>query len=229
MRERLRQTSGPLTLLLALGVLGLSCGGSSALWWEKEPHAEPRAPVAATYRGGMLPAQETHAGLWREPGDAPGGWRYDLFTPPALVYTADNGWVLAPRRLATAQAGAHDGAAGHESKPELFRLQLAGYVGAPGGYRAVFVTPSGHDTWLAGAGHHFAELGLTVRRVEVLALTEAGGVAEVVARAVLWDERAATEVVVDNRAPRLAEPTVERSTAWTRQRAAASTPVADAR
>jgi hypothetical protein len=162
--------------LVALALVALL---TSRTTWRDRPPEGQRAPTSegAAYQPINWPEFARSDFVWREPV----GGAADLFAE-SLV--------------------AQQPAKGSAGQPELFRLQLAGYVGVPGDYRATLVTPDGFDTWLARPGQRFDGLGLVLKGVTVTTERDVEGVGEVVARAVLWDERTATEVVLDTRSVR---------------------------
>ncbi|MDI1249920.1 MAG: hypothetical protein PSV13_13735 [Lacunisphaera sp.] len=86
---------------------------------------------------------------------------------------------------------------------EQFRLQLAGYFGAPGDYLVAFTSPARPETLFARAGRRFADLGLTLKSFDVKKIVvepgEARPVFDVAALAVLTDDRTGGEVVLDSR------------------------------
>jgi type IV pilus assembly protein PilM len=88
-------------------------------------------------------------------------------------------------------------------KTTPFPLQLAGYLGDPGGYLVAFTSADQPETLLARRGHRFASLGLTLRSFEVRKVAvdhgDAWPVYEVAGFAVLHDENTGTEVVLDSR------------------------------
>ncbi len=92
-------------------------------------------------------------------------------------------------------------------KAEPYRLELAGYLGGPGEYLAIFVTPGQPGTRAARSGHRFDELGIELRSFEVTTqpATDAEGSAiyEAMAVATLLDEKSGEEVVLDTRHPTL--------------------------
>ena len=102
--------------------------------------------------------------------------RGDLFnpadverTPPQIVSVAGGGGceLLAVKR-------------------EPYRLQLAGYFGAPGNYTATLVSPGSAETWHAHEGQRSEALGLTLKS---FSLRRHGSGFEPSACAQIWDER----------------------------------------
>jgi type IV pilus assembly protein PilM len=88
---------------------------------------------------------------------------------------------------------------------EPYGLELAGYLGGPDDYLAVFVTPGRPGTLVARAGQHFEELGVELRNFELRRLPSASeeeaNVYEVTAFATLHEDRTSKEVVLDTRNP----------------------------
>lgn len=149
---------------------------------------------------------------WRPPPAQPAGpgWGFEVFTPPALHYDRLTGiFSVAPT---------HGAGSSHESLPvellavkrEPFRLQLAGYSGAPGNWLGFFTSPASAETLLARPGHRFEELGLSLKSLDVT--NRRGGPAsdpraeEVAGVAVLHDEKSGREVVLESRDRLYSEP-----------------------
>ena len=95
-------------------------------------------------------------------------------------------------------------------KTEPYRLQLAGYLGGPGDYRAIFTSPGQPGTMIARTGDRLEPQGVELTRFEVkkVAVTheDVWPVYEVAAEATLYDERIAGEVVLDSRGRTLLRP-----------------------
>jgi len=200
-------------LLLALAIVILGC----SLDWVRRQ--QPAARLVRNEAGSPNPPlgnfvpiapkpPAASAPAWSEPvAESRGaGWRYEVFTPPVMHYSAaTRSFALTSRQ--------ENGAGEDETKspapvlspqrPEDFRLQLAGYFGAPNDYIVAFRSPLMADTLLARVGHRFIDLELTFRSFDVrkvlVAETESGPVYEVAALATLFDERSNREVVLDSR------------------------------
>ena len=172
MMARIKQ-SGEKLLLVA--VVGLNL--ASWIWSSQQQGVIRRIrsqPVAIRFAGANSPivppariAQESP--VWPEPSaqSAGRGWVYELFTPPVIYYDGRD-------RTYTVTAPA-DWPEGKPSlgiqllavKPELYPLQLVGYVGPAHDYRATFIRPQHPQVCLVRPGHNFAELGLTFTHFEV--------------------------------------------------------------
>lgn len=197
-------------ILTGLAVLSLT---ASSVWLGRQQGELRRLralPVAAqlsglAYEPVILPLPETSIVVWpKAPAQAQGqGWLYEVFTPPVIYYNA-----LARSFTVTAPMYQGDLAVpfGLELlavQQEQFRLQLAGYCGAPGDYLAAFTSTDLPETLLARAGRRFEELGLTLKSFDVRKIVmepdEARPVYDVAALAVLTDDRTGGEVVLDSR------------------------------
>jgi hypothetical protein len=133
------------------------------------------------------------------------GWRYELFTPPAIYYNPDAHAfaVAAPRHAAPRGAPTADRSA-PVAKSGRFRLQLTGYFGTPDNYLVALVSTESGETLLVRAGRRFPELGLTLTSFEVKKVPVEHGepwpVYEVVGLATLRDEHTGAEIVLNTRA-----------------------------
>jgi hypothetical protein len=216
MRDLIRQSYDKVCFGLALAAAGLStawCG-----WQRRDaPNltAEAMAPVlsSAGYVAGNWRAPNPAVGEWPAPVTQPrgAGWLYEVFTPPVISYNpTDGSFAVAAPPPALETDGAKDGLELPGVRRQPYRLQLVGYLGEAGNYLAAFTSPRLPETLLARPGCHFAELGLTFRSLDVRQViaghNEAGPVWEVAAFAVLHDEASGTEVVLDSRTRRFADP-----------------------
>jgi len=207
---RLRKASYDKVLLgLAALVLTASC----AWWWRQQEEVRRlRAqPVAVPLTGSLyepanLKLPETQAAVWpKAPAQSQGnGWLYEVFTPPVIYYNA-----LA--RSFTVTPPMHQGDIAIPFGLELlavtqeqFRLQLAGYFGAPDDYLVAFTSPNRPETLLAREGRRFEDLGLTLKSFDVKKIVvehhDVWPVYDIAALAVLIDEQTGGEVVLDSRA-----------------------------
>ena len=117
-------------------------------------------------------------------------WRGDLFNPPDVERPS-------PQIVGIANGVGCELLA---VKREPYRLQLAGYFGAPGDYTATFVSPGSPAALQARVGHRFESLGLTLKSF-ALKRREAernSGVPdfELTACAEIWDERRQEAVIL---------------------------------
>jgi hypothetical protein len=202
-------------LLLALAMLVL---GGSLDWVRRQQtglrsiRAEATVPVLVgtgfQVTGGEAPHHAEP--FWSEPGrqSRGEGWRYEVFAPPAVFYDP-----VARDFALSVKEGPLGSPAETEFhlallavNREAFRLQLAGYFGAPGDYRVAFVSPRSPDTLLARVGDRLEMLGLVFKGFEVSRVlaghNEGAPVQEAAAIAVLQDEWNGGEVMLDSRALR---------------------------
>jgi hypothetical protein len=204
-------------LLLAAMLGAVAAGGAWA--WRQQPRlavvrGEPELPGLA----GALPAPSVFGQLpektvWAKPPaqSQGGGWLYEVFTPPVIYYhAAARTFAVTPPHYAP--AGTAETVFGLELlavKRAPYRLQLAGYFGAPGDYLAAFVSSEVPQTLLARAGRRFEELGLTLKSFDVRKVAvetdSPGPVYDIAALAVLFDEEAGTEVLLDSRSTKLTD------------------------
>lgn len=204
-----------LLLAAALGAVAAGC-----VWhWRMQSglrrvRSEPEQPALAGSAPApteLPPAFEAHA--WARPPaqSQGGGWLYEVFTPPVIYYnTAARSFAVTAPHYAAEATETVFGLELLAVKREPYRLQLAGYFGGSGDYLAAFVSAEVPQTLLARTGRRFEELGLTlrsfaVRKVAVETDGAAGPVHDIAALAVLFDEQANAEVVLDSRAPSLTD------------------------
>jgi hypothetical protein len=210
MMTRIKQSAEKLLLVTVVGLNVVSW-----IWYGQQQGVIRRIrsqPVAIRFAGANSPivppgriAQESP--VWPEPSaqSAGRGWVYELFTPPVIYYNGRD-------RTYTVTAPA-DWPEGKPSlgiqllavKPELYPLQLVGYVGPAHDYRATFIRPQHPEACLVRPGHNFAELGLTFTHFEVkkvlVPTSETGPVYEAAAFAVLTEDGTGREVWLDSRGP----------------------------
>ncbi|MBI5422619.1 MAG: hypothetical protein HZA32_00940 [Opitutae bacterium] len=203
-----------LALLALAGALA-----SAAWWWQQQPtlrrlRAErvSAALVDAPYATAALPALDAAPGAWRKPTvqSSGGGWIYELFTPPVIYYHATaRAFTVTPPTYLAEKNNLPFGLELLAVKREPFRLQLVGYVGAPGDIVAAFVSQQTPETLLARAGSRFEQLGLALRSFEVRKVNLAPGaeqpVYDVAGVATLRDERTGADITLDTRGPKLTD------------------------
>lgn len=222
-------TNLPVERCALLGALA-ACVVAAAWWWREQPAlAALRRPTAAVVlQGGAYvpPALTSDAAAraaapgraWRRPvaQSSGAGWVYEVFTPPVIYYHAGaQAFAVTPPDVLVrgpALAATGDAAFGLELlevKREPYRLQLAGYFGAPGDYLGAFVSRLVPETLLGRAGRRFAQLELALLSLEIrkfnLAPDEPVPVYEMAAVAVVHDEQAKADVTLDSRAPTYTE------------------------
>ncbi len=194
--------------------------GASVVWfWRQQAdirslHRELIRPALSgpAYATTQWPLPHAPGALWSKPPAQSRGsdWLYEVFTPPVIIYNrvAQSFEVASPHAPAKPVA-AEPGLQLLSVKIEPYRLQLVGYFGKPGDYQAAFATPHSSETILARPGHRFETLALTLKSFDVRKVAIEGGaqgpVYEVAALAVLQDEIAGTEVVLDSRTRKLTD------------------------
>lgn len=145
--------------------------------------------------------------VWAAPSvqSAGRGWVYELFSPPIIHYNAREHTytVMDPVIL-----GVEKSAFGLELlavKPELYPLQLVGYVGQKDDYRATLTRSREPGVLFVRAGHHFADLGLTLTRFAVrkflVETNETWPVYDIAAFAVFTEDQTGLAVELDSRRP----------------------------
>lgn len=203
-----------------LAVFAFAAATGATLWWWQQQaplrrlHAERVAPrfSGASYTSAATPDAIGKAKPWAKPvaQSSGAGWIYELFTPPVIYYhaTARTFTVTPPIYLGD-QTNLPFGLELLAVKREPFRLQLVGYVGAPGDYTAAFVSAQSPETLLARSGKRFDQLGLALKSFEIRRIAldprAARPVYDVAAVATLHDERNGTEVTLDTRGPKLTD------------------------
>lgn len=202
-------------------VAGASLGGllaSGAGWWAgRSQEAMLRdLPVEVRLSGenfsaAGFAAPASPVPVWSEPAAqmAGSGWVCELFAPPSLFPAA----VTPSFRVTPPVVGTENEPSSHLELLAVrlapYRLQLVGYVGAPGDYRAAFASPHLPETWLAREGWRHAQLGLTLKNFTVGRIsrsdTDGEPAVDVVATAVLADEVSGELVTLDNRRRKLTD------------------------
>lgn len=158
---------------------------------------EPKAPDA--------PAVKTET--WAAPVAQSRGrdWIYDTFTPPEIFYNSRSRQftVKPPSSLADDEVQEAFGIELVAVRPEPFRLQLIGYVGGEGTWRGTFQNMVTGEVFLASAGRRVPALGVTIRsftvRPEVIRIGDSTPSRQLVASAIVLDEKAGKEVVLNHR------------------------------
>jgi hypothetical protein len=190
--------------------------GSAAWFGPGAPAIEPvRAPLStASYVPRMSETFETKREEWAAPDGQPAGtdWVYEVFSPPRMFYDRrTQRFTLAPSEGVreggrAASEPASFGLVLLAVRPDLFRLQLIGFVGGEGDCRGVFENRDTQETMLATTGERFPKLGLAIDRFEVrrtpVPLPESMTVRRLVATAVVRDERTGESVALTDIAPR---------------------------
>lgn len=198
--EKLLLGLAALALMVSSGWLGARQGELRRL--RAEPVVAP--PVGSPYEPANLKRPDTGVAIWPKAPAQAQGWLYEVFTPPSIYYHASARAFAVTPPLPPGDLAVPFGLELLAVRPEQFRLQLAGYFGAPGEYLVAFTSPHLPETLLAREGRRFEELGLTLKSFDVRKILVEPGedrpVYDVAALAVLTDDRTGGEVVLDSRA-----------------------------
>lgn len=160
----------------------------------------PYAPLAAS-------AAAARTEVWAVPGAQSRGreWIYDTFTPPEIFYHTRSRQftVRPPSSLVDEEVIEPFGLELLSARPELFRLQLIGYVGADGTWQGTFQNVDSGEAFIAASGQRVPKLGLTIKTLDVrmqsIALPESMTTEQRVASAVVIDDKSGREVVLTHR------------------------------
>jgi hypothetical protein len=196
---------------LALLVVAGSAAGFGSLVLRRE-HADA-APLPAVqlseepYVPKAVAAVPVKVEAWPAPAPQSRGreWVYDAFSPPEIYYNARSRQfsVKPPASLVEGDASEPFGLELVGVRPEPFRLQLIGYVGAAGNWRGTFQNTRTGEVFLAAAGRRVPSLGLTIRSLEVgtqpVTVAESMTTRQRVATAVVRDEQAGRDVTLTHR------------------------------
>lgn len=136
----------------------------------------PQGDIAFSAEAPVLPAPTAPAlpsVVWKEP-TRKGQWSYDAFTSPEIYYnTRTKEFTVTPPDMPAEQdseQAALEAGFGMELlsvQPELYPLQLVGFMGGEGNYAGVFQNTRTTEHFLARSGWRIADLGLTIERFEV--------------------------------------------------------------
>ncbi len=193
--------------LLALG----SAAVCSLLIWKQISSPPPPIPRVELADVPYAPLATTAPGLRTETWSVPAAqtrgreWIYDTFTPPEIFYQARTRQftVRPPSGLMDEEVIEPFGLHLLSVRPELFRLQLIGYVGVEGTWRGTFQNMESGETFLGTSGLRVPKLGLTIKTLDVraqpIAAPESMTTQQRVATAVIVDERHSREVVLTHR------------------------------
>jgi hypothetical protein len=203
----------------ALGAAACAAVAVSMAWsWQRQSRVdavagEPEPPTFAAAAPGPVAFRAIESKqVWPKPEaqSEGGGWVYEVFTPPVIYYNAAaRSFAVTPPHYSAEATETIFGLELVGVKLAPYRLQLAGYFGAPGNYLAAFVSSERPETLLAREGHRFEQLGLTLMRFDVRKIAvetdAAGPVYDIAALAVLHDEETGGEVVLDSRATQVTD------------------------
>ncbi len=159
------------------------------------------------YAAKAVAAPPVKVEAWSAPAPQSRGreWVYDAFSPPEIYYNSRSRQfsVKPPASLVEGDAAEPFGLELVAVRPEPFRLQLIGYVGAAGNWRGTFQNMRTGEVFLAAAGRRLPTLGLTIRSLDVgtqpVAVAESMTTRQRVASAVVRDEQAGREVTLTHR------------------------------
>ncbi|HTJ78224.1 MAG TPA: hypothetical protein VL357_04445 [Rariglobus sp.] len=188
---------------------------SSATWLvlqQSKIAALRKAPASvgagAAYVPAGIDAPKVSTSTWPTPPAQTRGpdWIYDVFTPPEIYYnTSTKEFSVTPPAgpEAVKVVEIPFGLDMVQVKPDVFRLQLVGYVGNAGAYQGTFENTVTGDTFLAKAGKKITSLGLTIRDFEVkrnrVPAPDSMPIYETVATAVVVDDKTGDEVTLTNK------------------------------
>jgi hypothetical protein len=159
------------------------------------------------YAAKAVAAPPVKVEAWSAPAPQTRGreWVYDAFSPPEIYYNSRSRQfsVKPPASLVEGDAAEPFGLELVAVRPEPFRLQLIGYVGAAGNWRGTFQNTRTGEVFLAAAGRRLPTLGLTIRSLDVgnqpVAVAESMTTRQRVASAVVRDEQAGRDVTLTHR------------------------------
>ncbi|MEY4939552.1 MAG: hypothetical protein RIQ93_1287 [Verrucomicrobiota bacterium] len=171
------------------------------------PISTSGAIAAAPYVPSKVEVSSFASDPWNPPTAQARGreWVYDLFTPPEIYYNGRSKQftVKPPAGFGDDAPTEPFGLELDAVRPEPFRLQLIGYMGAEGNWRGTFENLQTGEVFLATAGRRVANLALTIRALDVrerpVALPQGMTTRQRVASAVVFDERSGREVTITHR------------------------------
>lgn len=164
------------------------------------------AGTAYTPKAPDAPAVKTET--WAAPVAQTRGreWIYDTFTPPEIFYNArSKQFTVKPPSSLTDEDAVQElfGVELVAVRPEPFRLQLIGYAGGEGDWRGTFQNIITGEVFLGTAGKRVANLGLTIKSLQVrpqaIRAGESMTTNQLVATAVITDEKSGREMILTNR------------------------------
>ena len=132
-------------------------------------------------------------------------WIYDVFTPPEIFYNARTRQfaVMAPAPVGDETPEGPFGLELVSVRPEPFRLQLIGYVGAGSDARGVFENRRSGEIFLGSTGFRVADLALSIKRFgvrsESVAIPDSMSFLQPVATAVITDVRTGRDITLSQR------------------------------
>ena len=170
--------------------------------------ASASAGAEVAYVPAGIDAPKVSTSTWPTPLAQTRGadWIYDVFTPPEIYYNAATKEFSVTPPIAPEAVKVPEipfGVDLVQVKPDVFRLQLVGYVGNAGAYMGTFENTVTGDTFLAKEGKKIPSLGLTIRdfgvkRIRVPA-PDSMPIYETLATAVVVDDKTGDEVTLNNK------------------------------
>lgn len=193
--------------------LGLIAVSAVVFAWLGSRNLKPVGAVVPTaladepYTPAIAASAAHGADTWTPPASQSRGreWVYDTFTPPQIFFNARSKQfsVKPPAGFVEDEPEEAFGLELVAVKPEPFRLQLIGYVGAEGNWRGTFENLNTHETFLASAGRRVASLALYIKaldvRAQAVALPDSMTSQQRVATAVIHDEKTGRDVTLTHR------------------------------
>ena len=202
-------------ILLALGALAfLATAGIGTLKLDKLDEIAARNPAAGIeptryeLDRAMVPTIETVT--WDEAPTQSRGreWRYDVFTPPVIYYNPQTASFTVTPPVNTAPVADDTNNAPFDLelvgvRQEPYRIQLVGYVGSSDNPIATFEVVDTGETVVGRPGRRFEKQEFELKSFDVRRVTTPAGegmpVVEIVAVAVIVDERTGREEILTNR------------------------------
>ncbi len=165
--------------------------------------------LGETQRVVASPVPDDAAWAMPEASVDPDVWGFEVFTPPIIYYDPATGRfsVAAPEvvEVANAPLAQPFGVRLVSVERQPYPLQLVGYAGTPADPLGIFANEVSGEGIVARSGHRFGDLGLHVQslviRREDLVVPESMPLREIVAEAVVRDEREDRQVRLSSARP----------------------------
>lgn len=165
------------------------------------------AMPASEYAPVGIDAPRVTTKTWPDPAAQSTGpkWIYDVFTPPEIYYdSASKQFTVSEPRVGPIDVVDKPfGVELVEVRPDVFALQLVGYIGEAEEARGNFVNTVTGDTIIGRSGKKISELGLTIKefKVEKITIRSEGSMDTyiTVASAVVVDDKTGDQVTLTNR------------------------------
>lgn len=196
--------------LALLIVVGSATGFGTLVLRQQRAEALPLPAVQLSeepYAAKAVAAPPVKVEAWSAPAAQTRGreWVYDAFSPPEIYYNSRSRLfsVKPPASLVEGDAAGPFGLELVAVRPEPFRLQLIGYVGAAENWRGTFQNTRTGEVFLAASGRRLPTLGLTIRSLDVgsqpVTVAESMTTRQRVASAVVRDEQSGRDVTLTHR------------------------------